>query len=202
MRRPASRPGGDLGHTAAVADHEEDAMTLREIQAPLKSAYAEDPGRAWITLRASGTSAATDATSCSVDLGRALYAAGAHPGVGGSGAAACSGDLLLGALAACAQLTAQMVAANMGLASDAVSVTVEGDLDLRGTLGTQDVPVGFQAIRARFAISADVPADRLERLRERAERYCVVLQTLLAPPAIEVSWADGTAATEPGAGPG
>jgi uncharacterized OsmC-like protein len=171
-------------------------MTLREIQAPLKATYADDPGQAWITLRASGTSASSDAMSCSVDLGRALYAAGAHPGVGGSGAAACSGDLLLGALAACAQLTAQMVAANMGLPSEAVTVTVEGDLDLRGTLGTPDVPVGFQAIRARFAIGADIPADRLERLKERAERYCVVLQTLLAPPAIEVSWderaADGS----------
>jgi uncharacterized OsmC-like protein len=180
--------------------HEEGAMTLREIQAPLKSAYVDDPGQAWITLRATGTSAASDAMSCSVDLGRALYAAGAHPGVGGSGSAACSGDLLLGALAACAQLTAQMVAANMGLPSDALAVTVEGDLDLRGTLGTPDVPVGFQAIRTRFSLAADVPPDRLERLKERAERYCVVLQTLLAPPAIEVSWDDGSGgAAAPGA---
>ena len=101
---------------------------------------------------------ADGAMSCSVDLGRALYAAGAHPGVGGSGSAACSGDLLLGALAACAQLTCQMVAANMGLDGVGVSVTVEGDLDLRGTLGTADVPVGFKAIRVRFALSGDVPA--------------------------------------------
>jgi uncharacterized OsmC-like protein len=170
-------------------------MTLREIQAPLKAGYGEDPGRARITLRASGASSSEGAMSCSVDLGRALYAAGAHPGVGGSGSAACSGDLLLGALAACAQLTAQMVAANMGLDDAAVSVEIEGDLDLRGTLGTPDVPVGFQAIRARFTTSDDIPADRLERLKERAERYCVVLQTLLTPPPIEVSWDTAASAT-------
>jgi uncharacterized OsmC-like protein len=163
-------------------------MTLRELQAPLKTGYGEDPSRAWITLRASGSSVASDAMSCSVDIGRALYAAGAHPGVGGSGTSACSGDLLLGALAACAQITAQMVAANMGLEGVTISVAIEGDLDLRGTLGTRDVPVGFQAIRARFSVDGDVPPERLERLKDRAERYCVVLQTLLAPPAIEVSW--------------
>jgi uncharacterized OsmC-like protein len=126
--------------------------------------------------------------SCSVDLGRAIYAAGAHPGVGGSGSAACSGDLLLAALAACAQLTCQMVAANMGLEGVAVSVTVEGDLDLRGTLGTADVAVGFEAIRVRFGLSGDLPGERLDKLKERTERYCVVLQTLLAPPSIEARW--------------
>jgi uncharacterized OsmC-like protein len=126
--------------------------------------------------------------SCSVDIGRALYAAGAHPGVGGAGASACSGDLLLGALAACAQLTCQMVAANMGLVELDIAVTVEGDLDLRGTLGTPGVPVGFDAIRIRFAVQGDIEPDRLERLKERTERYCVVLQTLLAPPVLEASW--------------
>jgi uncharacterized OsmC-like protein len=123
--------------------------------------------------------------ACSVDLGRAIYAAGAHQGVGGAGSAACSGDLLVGALAACAQLTCQMVAANMGLDDVGVSVTVEGDLDLRGTLGTPDVPVGFEAIRVSFALTGEIPDDRRERLRERTERYCVVLRTLLAPPTIE-----------------
>ncbi|MEO8229711.1 MAG: OsmC family protein [Chloroflexota bacterium] len=162
-------------------------MTLREIQEPIKALYREEPDAARITLRATG-STADGAMSCSVDLGRALYAAGAHPGVGGSGSAACSGDLLLGALAACAQLTCQMVAANMGLHDLAVSVTVEGDLDLRGTLGTAEVPVGFEAIRIRFALSGDVPAERLDKLKERTERYCVVLQTLLAPPRIDASW--------------
>ncbi|MDP9481777.1 MAG: OsmC family protein [Chloroflexota bacterium] len=162
-------------------------MTLREIQEPIKTRYREEPDAARITLRATGSTAG-DAMSCSVDLGRALYAAGAHPGVGGSGSAACSGDLLLGALAACAQLTCQMVAANMGLEDLAVSVTVEGDLDLRGTLGTAEVPVGFEAIRVRFGLSGEVPDDRLDKLKERTERYCVVLQTLLAPPPIAASW--------------
>jgi len=162
-------------------------MTLREIQEPIKVRYREEPDAARITLRATG-STADGAMSCSVDLGRALYAAGAHPGVGGSGTAACSGDLALAALAACAQLTCQMVAANMGHEGVAVSVTVEGDLDLRGTLGTADVPVGFGAIRLQFGLSGDVSAERLEKLKERTERYCVVLQTLLVPPPIEVRW--------------
>ncbi len=162
-------------------------MTLREIQEPIKARYRDEPDAARITLRATG-GPTDDAMSCSVDLGRALYAAGAHPGVGGSGSAACSGDLLLGALAACAQLTCQMVAANMGLDGLAISVTVEGDLDLRGTLGTADVPVGFEAIRVRFDVTGDVPSERLEKLKERSERYCVVLQTLLAPPRVEADW--------------
>ena len=169
--------------------------TLREIQAPIKERYRDDPDAARITLRATG-STGDGAMSCPVDLGRALYAAGAHSGVGGAGTAASSGDLLLGALAACAQLTCQMVAENMGLGNVGVSVTVEGDLDLRGTLGAPGVPVGFDAIRVRFALSdvtGDVSEDRMERLRERTERYCVVLQTLLVPPAIEATWETETA---------
>jgi uncharacterized OsmC-like protein len=162
-------------------------MTLREIQEPIKAHYRDEPDAARITLRATG-STTEGAMSCSIDLGRAIYAAGAHPGVGGSGSAACSGDLLLAALAACAQLTCQMVAANMGLDGVTVAVTVEGDLDLRGTLGTADVPVGFEAIRLQFDLSGDVPVERLDKLKERTERYCVVLQTLVAPPAVEASW--------------
>ena len=162
-------------------------MTLRKIQEPIKAHYREDPDAARITLRATGQTA-DGAMSCSVDIGRALYAAEAHSGVGGAGGAACSGDLLLGALAACAQLTCQMVAANMGLDDVGLSVTVEGDLDLRGTLGTPGVPVGFDAVRLRFAIDGDIADDRLDRLKERTERYCVVLQTLLTPPAIEATW--------------
>ncbi|HEU4673826.1 MAG TPA: OsmC family protein [Candidatus Limnocylindrales bacterium] len=163
--------------------------TLREIQQPIKERYREEPDAARITLRASG-STTEGAMSCSVDIGRAIYAAQAHAGVGGAGTAACSGDLLLGALAACAQLTCQMVAANMGLEGVGVTVDVEGDLDLRGTLGTADVPVGFEAIRVRFTLTGadDVEPDRLGRLKDRAERYCVVLQTLLVPPAIEATW--------------
>jgi len=162
---------------------------LREIQAPLKERYRTDAEAARITLRARG-GAAADALSCSVDIGRALYAAQAHAGVGGAGSAACSGDLLLGALAACAQLTCQMVAANMGL-EVGVEVEVEGDLDLRGTLGVADVPVGFSAIRTRLTLSgADgLDEERLARLRERTERYCVVLQTLLSPPPVDTTWA-------------
>jgi uncharacterized OsmC-like protein len=162
-------------------------MRLREIQQPIKDRYRQEPDAAAITLRAVGN-AADGAMSCSVDIGRALYAAGAHPGVGGSGASACSGDLLLGAFAACAQITAQMVAANMGIDDSTVSVAVEGDLDLRGTLGTADVPIGFKAIRVQVSFGGAVPDDRLERLKERTERYCVVLQTLLSPPSIEVQW--------------
>src|SRR6476620_4930021 len=162
-------------------------MTLREIQQPIKDRYREEPEAARITLRATGTTL-EGAMSCSIDIGRALYSAEAHPGVGGPGSAACSGDLLLGALAACAQLTCQMVAANMGLENMGVSVTVEGDLDLRGTLGTPDVPVGFEAIRVNFLVSGEIEPERFERLKDRTERYCVVLLMLLAPPGIEATW--------------
>src|SRR5919202_6515160 len=124
-------------------------MDLRQLQRPLKDHYRTDPGASQITLTARGSQ--TDApTGCSIDIGRAIYAAEAHPGVGGPGTAACSGDLLLGALAACAQVTCQMVAANMGIDAS-IDVVVEGDLDLQGTLGTRrDVPVGFEEIRLRF----------------------------------------------------
>ncbi|MGZ3586274.1 MAG: OsmC family protein [Candidatus Limnocylindrales bacterium] len=165
-------------------------MDLREIQRPLKEQYRAEPGAARITLRAQGVQADSP-MACSVDLGRALYAAQAHAGVGGSGTAACSGDLLLGALAACAQLTAQMVAANMGIAVERLEVTVEGDLDLRGTLGLDPgaVRVGFEAIRTRFEVTAPgASEEQLAKLRERAERYCVVLQTLLQPPPIATEW--------------
>jgi uncharacterized OsmC-like protein len=164
-------------------------MDLRALQAPIKEQYKAAPASALVTLRAVGATG-DDVLSCNVDIGRALYAAGAHAGVGGAGEAACSGDLLLGALAACAQLTCQMVARAMGL-DVTVNVTVEGDLDLRGTLGTPDVPVGFQSIRVGFSITGDAPEDRLEKLRERTERYCVVLQTLLTPPAITETWTTG-----------
>src|SRR5512138_3064426 len=144
-------------------------MDVRAIQKPLKDKYRSDPGRSQITLVAR-RSQTDSAMACSVDIGRAIYAAEAHSGVGGAGGAACSGDLLLGALAACAQLTCQMVAANMGLDGVQVAVTVEGDLDLRGTLGTPGVPVGFDAIRVRFAIDGAIEEDRLERLKDRTER--------------------------------
>src|SRR3954471_5033856 len=162
-------------------------MDLRSTQAPLKERYREDPETARITLTADG-SAADGPISCSVDLGRAVYEAQAHVGVGGAGTAACSGDLLLGALAACAQLTCQMVATAMGLEVRSIETTVEGDLDLRGTLGLdRDVGAGFSAIRLRFAVDApDATEEQLQSLLAKTERYCTVAQTLMAPPALEV----------------
>jgi len=128
--------------------------------------------------------------ACSVDIGRALYQAQAHAGAGGSGTAACSGDLLLGALAACAQLTCQMVAAAMGIPTDRIEVTVDGDLDLRGTLGiADDVLVGFEHIRLRFEVVApQATQEQLRALREKTEKYCVVMQTLLHPPRLQSEW--------------
>ena len=163
-------------------------LDLRELQRPLKDGYRADPASARITLSARGGQGDTP-VACSVDLGRALQQAEAHPGVGGPGLGACSGDLLLGALAACAQLTCQMVAAAMEVPVRSVEVEVEGDLDLQGTLGTdRDARVGFEAIRLHFVLDApEATAEQLEALLARADRYCVVLQTLVAPPPIEVS---------------
>ena len=160
-------------------------MDIRAVQKPLKDRYRADPESSKLTLVAKGVQAGTP-IACSVDLGRTSYEAQAHPGVGGAGTAACSGDLLLGALAACAQLTCQMVAAAMELPVDDVRVTVEGDLDLAGTLGTsRDASVGFDAIRLDIEIDApELSAEQLESLREKTERYCVVLQTLTSPPHI------------------
>src|SRR5918911_1126081 len=129
-------------------------MDLRSAQKPLKERYRNDPGASRITLVADAAEGETP-IACSVDLGRAIYDAQAHPGVGGAGTAACSGDLLLGALAACAQLTCQMVAANTGIQARRIAATVEGDLDLSGTLGVdREVPAGFTAIRLRLEVDA------------------------------------------------
>src|SRR5450755_919637 len=166
-------------------------MDLRSLQKPLKDQYRSDPSASKITLRAKGTQ--TDApVSCSVDLGRAIYRAEAHKGVGGAGAGACSGDLLLGALAACAQITCQMVAASMGIPTERIAVTVEGDLDLQGTLGlSKDVPVGFQSIRIIFDVVApEATPEQLRGLREKTEQYCVVMQTLMHPPELQTEWVD------------
>jgi uncharacterized OsmC-like protein len=125
-----------------------------------------------------------------VDLGRAIYNAQAHQGVGGAGTGACSGDLLLGALAACAQITCQMVAAAMAIPTEGIDVTVEGDLDLQGTLGiSKEVPIGFQSIRVNFDVRAPrASAEQLSALRAKTEQYCVVMQTLQNPPKIENEW--------------
>src|SRR5512135_2022531 len=164
-------------------------MVLRSVQKPLKEKYRSDPGTAGVTLKAQGSQTETP-IACSVDIGRALYEAQAHRGVGGAGTAACSGDLLLGALAACAQITCQMVATAMGISAEHIEVTVEGDLDLRGTLGvSKEVPVGFEQIRVHFDIDApEASADQLDKLREKTEQYCVVMQTLVRPPEIQSTW--------------
>src|SRR5215467_10847880 len=129
---------------------EKAATDIRSLQKPLKEQYRRDPQSSRITLTAKGGETATP-LSCSVDIGRAIYQAEAHAGVGGTGTAACSGDLLLGALAACAQLTCQLVATAMGIQTQSIQVTVDGDLDLQGTLGiSKEIPVGFEAIRVRF----------------------------------------------------
>src|SRR5215475_8157429 len=164
-------------------------MDLKSIQKPLKDKYRSDPAASRITLKAKGGQ--TDVPiSCSVDIGRAIYDAQAHTGVGGAGTSACSGDLLLGALAACAQITCQMVATAMGIATEKIEVAVEGDLDLRGTLGiATDVPVGFPAIRLRFELVApQATPEQLRGLQEKTEQYCVVMQTLLCPPKIQSDW--------------
>ena len=164
-------------------------MDVRAMQEPLKAGYRQDPESSKITLTARGGQA-DGPIACSVDLGRAVYAAQAHAGVGGAGTGACSGDLLLGALAACAQITCQMVAAAMGLDVRGIAVTAEGDLDLRGTLGIdREAPVGFTAIRLSFAIDAPGASDEeLAGLRRRTERYCVVMQTLTDPPPVTATW--------------
>jgi len=164
-------------------------MDLKSVQKPLKQQYKDDPNSSRITLRAKGGQTDTP-ISCSVDIGRALYQAQAHTGVGGSGTAACSGDLLLGALAACAQITCQMVATSMGIPTERIEVIVEGDLDLRGTLGiSKDVPVGFQTIQLSFEVAApQATPDQLRALRDKTEQYCVVMQTLLHPPKLQTNW--------------
>jgi len=164
-------------------------MDLRLVQRPLKEKYRSDPSASRITIRAQGSQTATP-LACSVDIGRAIYQAEAHSGVGGTGAAACSGDLLLGALAACAQITCQMVATAMEIPTERIEVKVEGDLDLRGTLGlSREVRVGFETIRVHYDIDApEATAEQLHKLREKTEQYCVVMQTLTRPPVLQVVW--------------
>jgi uncharacterized OsmC-like protein len=164
-------------------------VDLKSVQKPLKDKYRQDPFASRITLKAKGGQTETP-IACSVAIGRAIYNAEAHTGVGGSGTAACSGDLLLGALSACAQLTCQMVASAMGIPTERIEVTVEGDLDLRGTLGIdKEVPVGFESIRLQFAIDApSATPDQIRSLKEKTEQYCVVMQTLVQPPKLVTDW--------------
>jgi uncharacterized OsmC-like protein len=163
-----------------------DADSLRALQAPLKARYREDAGAALITLKANGT--LDDANIvCKVDTGRALVEAGLHPATGGDGIAACSGDMLLEALVACAGVTVKAVATALGIELRGGTVSAEGDLDFRGTLGVEKTaPVGFKAIRLRFDLDTDADGEKLASLQKLTERYCVVYQTLRTPPAIEV----------------
>src|SRR3954471_10590959 len=165
-----------------------DRDELRAIQAPIKDRYREDPTSAVVTLRAGGELG--EGVSCSVQTGRALVEAGLHPATGGDGTQACSGDMLLEALAACAGVTMRSVATARGL-SVRGTVTAEGDLDFRGTLGVdRDAPVGFREIRLRFELDTAASGEQLATLLKLTERYCVVFQTLARPPELTVSVAD------------
>src|ERR1700740_2543881 len=164
-----------------------DSAGLRELQAPLKKKYRNDPDAAVVTLRAHGDLAGS-AIVCRVETGRALIEAGLHPATGGTGIEACSGDMLREALVACAGVTLKAVATAIDFRLRGGSVRAEGDLDFRGTLGVErTAPVGFRDIRLSFTLDTDEPEDRRQSLLKLTERYCVVLQTLLTSPKIEVS---------------
>jgi len=162
------------------------AEELRSIQAPLKERYREAPGAALITLRAQGR--VGEGVSCKIETGKALVVAGLHPATGGSGLNACSGDMLLEALVACAGVTLNAVATALGIELRDATLFAEGDLDFRGTLGlSKEVPVGFQAIRLHFNLDTDASEEQLATLLRLTERYCVVYQTLAHPPALVVT---------------
>lgn len=163
------------------------AEQLRTLQAPIKARYREDPTAGRLTLRAQGTLDGEGIT-CKVQTGRALVDAGLHPATGGDGLALCSGDMLLEALAGCAGVTLRAVATALEIPIRSGTVTAEGDLDFRGTLGvSKEVPVGFEAIRLHFDLDTDATPDQLATLMKLTERYCVVYQTLNKPPRLEVS---------------
>jgi uncharacterized OsmC-like protein len=162
-----------------------DRAELRERQGPIKQRYREDPAAAMITLRATGDLSSTE-VACSVATGREIVEAGLHSATGGDGSLACSGDMLLQALVACAGVTLRAVATNRGIDVSG-AVTAEGDLDFRGTLGVDnDVPAGFREIRLRFDLESPAPPAELDELVATTERYCVVLQTLARSPHLEV----------------
>jgi uncharacterized OsmC-like protein len=162
------------------------ADDLRAIQTPLKERYRQSPEAALITLRARGRLG--DGVTCRIETGKALVAAGLHPATGGTGLAACSGDMLLEALVACAGVTLNAVATALGIELRDARLEAEGDLDFRGTLGVaKDAPVGFRDIRLRITLDTDASEDQLDTLLRLTERYCVVYQTLTRPPLVAVS---------------
>ncbi len=161
------------------------AAELRAAQAPLKERYKEVPDAALITLRAQGR--AGEGVSCKIETGKALVVAGLHPATGGSGLQACSGDMLLEALVACAGVTLNAVATSLGIVLREAVLKAEGDLDFRGTLGvSKEAPVGFQNIRLQFLLDTDATEEQLATLLRLTERYCVVYQTLKSPPRMAV----------------
>jgi uncharacterized OsmC-like protein len=163
-----------------------DATQLKDLQAPLKSQYRDEPDAAVITLKAEG--AIGEGVTCSVDTGRALVEAGLHPATGGSGLHACSGDMLLQALVACAGVTLNAVATALDLTVRDAKIRAEGDLDFKGTLGVdKEAPVGFRDIRLSFEIDGDMSDEEMATLMKLTERYCVVYQTLRSQPPIDVS---------------
>ena len=162
------------------------AAQLKALQAPIKERYKKEPAAAVVTLRAEGRIG--EGIACRVDTGKALVEAGLHPASGGSGLQACSGDMLLEALVACAGVTLKAVATALGIELNDASVTAEGDLDFRGTLGVaQDAPVGFRAIRLRFDLPTEASEEQLRKLLDLTERYCVVLQTIRGSPPVAVA---------------
>jgi uncharacterized OsmC-like protein len=161
-----------------------ESTELRELQAPLKARYREDPSSATVTLR--GTATLGEGVTCNVATGGAIAAAGLHPATGGSGAELCSGDMLLEALAACAGVTMRSVATALSIPVEG-TVTAEGELDFRGTLGVdREAPVGFRSIRLHFDLDTTAEPAAVDKLLELTERYCVVLQTLATPPELSV----------------
>ena len=159
---------------------------LRGLQAPLKERYRNEPGSAIMTLRAKGDLAAQGVT-CKVETGRGLIVAGLHPATGGDGTAACAGEMLLEALAGCAGVTLRAVATALAIPVRGGTVTVEGDLDFRGTLAvSKEAPVGFKEIRLQFDLDSDASAEQIETLVKLTKRCCVVYQTLASPPPIEL----------------
>src|ERR1700739_494724 len=166
-----------------------DSAALRALQAPIKERYKTDPKAGLITLQAKGALDDTN-IACKVETGRALAVAGLHPATGGSGLELCSGDMLLEALVACAGVTLKAVATALDIPLRAGTVSAEGDLDFRGTLGVaKDAPVGFAQIRLRFALATDAPQEKLDQLLKLTERYCVVYQTIKNGPKVSVSLA-------------
>jgi uncharacterized OsmC-like protein len=164
------------------------AEELRSIQAPLKERYRGEPEAALVTLSASGT--LDEGVSCSVRTGAAIAAAGLHPATGGDGSLLCSGDMLLEALVACAGVTLRAVATSLDIPVAGGSVSAEGELDFRGTLGVdREAPVGFRSIRLRFELETDADRDQLDTLMRLTERYCVVFQTLARPPELSATLA-------------